>query len=680
MKFCLLPILVHVVTFSLSAVPEEDSISWEPEFSIKLKRPVDTEISHNGKFIAYVVREALTEGEKSEYLNHIHVAAADGSFDTQYTRGEHSCTSPAFSPDNQYLAFLSSREEKQQVWLMRVMGGEARRITHAENGVSSFQWSPDGKKIAYTMTDPETEEEKKRKKEKWDVEIADRNYKYSHLYCTEVNFGSEEVPEARQLTSGNFSVNAFDWSPDGSVIVFSHQPDPSINTGMMESDISLVPSDSGAIIALVERPGVDQNPVFSPDGKKIAFGSHGGKPEPVGLSDIWMVLLSGGEPVKLLHTPDRNSLPLAWSKDGNFIFASGTIGTSQHLIAIPEKGEFISVVTLGNQVISQDFHQTPENSNGVWSDFSISENTWTLTYIYQEPEKQAQVYYTFLKAIEPRQISNVNKAINLPPMAKTELIHWKSKDGKRIEGLITWPRNYRVGEKYPVILNVHGGPSGVFTQGFTGYSSVYNLQYFAEKGYVILRPNPRGSTGYGKEFRYANVKDWGFGDLEDLLAGMDKLIEEGIADTRNQFIMGWSYGGYMTSFMVTHTNRFNAASMGAGLPNLISMTTTTDIPDYLVAHMGGTEFWEEFETYEKHSAIYKITEVKTPTQVIHGQNDLRVPFDQGREFYMGLKRKGVPTEMIVLPRTPHGPREPKLQMAISPLIHEWFESYKQQDQ
>ncbi len=679
MKILIIAIALLAVLSSPTASPERDSLSWDPDFSLKLKRPVDTEISPNGKYIAYVVREAVTEGEKSEFLSHIHVAAVDGSFDVQYTRGDHSCTSPAFSPDNRYLAFLSSREEKQQVWLMRVMGGEARKITNAENGVSSFQWSPDGKKIAFIMTDPETQEEKEKKKEKRDVEFGDRNYKFAHLYCIELKDESEEISEIKQLTSGQININQFDWSPDGSLIVFSHQPDPTINTGMIESDISMVPSDSGTIIPLVKRPGVDDGPVFSPNGKKIAFGSHGGNPEPVGLSDIWIVSLSGGEPVKLLHTPDRNSVPIAWSKDGKFILASGFIGSSQHLIAIPEKGEFISVVTLGNQVISSEHHQTPENSHGVWSSFSISENTWSMSYIYQEPEKQAQVYYTFLKAIEPIQISHVNKKIELPPMAKTELIHWESKDGRRIEGLVTWPLNYQEGESYPVILNVHGGPSGVFTQGFTGYSSVYNLQYFAEKGYIILRPNPRGSTGYGKDFRYANVRDWGFGDLEDLLSGLDKLIEDGAADKDNQYIMGWSYGGYMTSFMVTRTRRFKAASMGAGLPNLISMTTTTDIPDYLVAHMGGREFWDDYETYEKHSAVYRLNEVSTPTQVIHGQNDLRVPFDQGREFYMGLKRKGIPTEMIILPRTPHGPREPKLQTALSPLIHEWFQTHKQPD-
>jgi dipeptidyl aminopeptidase/acylaminoacyl peptidase len=149
-----------------------------------------------------------------------------------------------------------------------------------------------------------------------------------------------------------------------------------------------------------------------------------------------------------------------------------------------------------------------------------------------------------------------------------------------------------------------------------------------------------------------------------------------ISDAERQYVMGWSYGGYMTSWVVTQTDRFKAASMGAGLPNLISMTTTTDIPDYLVAHLGGKEFWEDYEEYEKHSAIYHIANVKTPTQVIHGAEDLRVPFTQGQEFYNALKRKGVETEMIVYPRTPHGPTEPKFLMDVSPRILAWFEKWK----
>ena len=271
-------------------------------------------------------------------------------------------------------------------------------------------------------------------------------------------------------------------------------------------------------------------------------------------------------------------------------------------------------------------------------------------------------------------LSDINN-FEYPKRSKTEIISWKSFDGLEIEGILTYPKNYKKGTKYPIILQIHGGPAGVFSERFNGRPGIYMTEYFSEKGYVTIKPNPRGSTGYGKDFRYANYKDWGFGDYEDVVSGVDKVIQMGIGDPNKQFVMGWSYGGYLTSFIVTKTNRFIAASMGAGLPNLISMVTTTDIQDYLVGHMG-SEFWEDYETYEKHSAIYQIKNTKTPTQIIHGANDLRVPFTQGQEFYRALDRLGVDTEMIVYPRTPHGPREPKFLKDVSDRILTWFEKYK----
>jgi dipeptidyl aminopeptidase/acylaminoacyl peptidase len=259
-------------------------------------------------------------------------------------------------------------------------------------------------------------------------------------------------------------------------------------------------------------------------------------------------------------------------------------------------------------------------------------------------------------------------------MGRTEVLSWTSKDGLKIEGLLTYPVNYQKGKAYPLILQIHGGPAGVFAQSFTGGPAIYMTQYFAQHGYAIIRPNPRGSTGYGKDFRFANVRDWGFGDFEDCMSGVDKVIEMGVGHADSLCIMGWSYGGYMTSYVVTKTDRFKAASMGAGLPNLVSMVTTTDIPVYLVAHMNA-EFWQDYATYEKHSAIYRIKNVTTPTQVIHGQQDLRVPFTQGQEFYVALQRRGLPTEMVVYPRTPHGPREPKFLMDVSYRIMKWFEKH-----
>lgn len=194
----------------------------------------------------------------------------------------------------------------------------------------------------------------------------------------------------------------------------------------------------------------------------------------------------------------------------------------------------------------------------------------------------------------------------------------------------------------------------------------------SQEGFALLRPNPRGSIGYGKEFRYAVVKDWGYGDLDDIMSGVDHVIDLGIAHPDSLLLMGWSYGGYMTAFAVTRTHRFKAVSMGAGISNLLSMMTTHDIPDFMSAHMGGGEYWDDYELWEKHSAIYGIANVTTPTQVLHGEHDNPVPKTQGLEFYNALKRRGVPAEMVLYPRSGHGPTEPRLLVDVNVRILDWF--------
>ena len=639
--------------------PEEPITGWTREVCMKYKTVGGVEISPDGKWIAYVVREPLMEGEKSEYLSHIWMVSADGKENVQYTQGDKSCSNPAFSPDGIYMAFTSSRSGKNQVWIIRLSGGESEQVTEAESGVSAFKWSPDGQSIAYSVTDPETESDKKNKKEKRDVILVDQDFKYNHLYTIKIKRNEKGKRDIRRLTGGEFHVTNFDWSPDGQSLVFAHQPDPRINTGFKTSDISMVPADSGTVISLIAWPGVDTSPLYSPDGKWIAFVSHGGSPQPIGLREVYLLSSEGGEPRKLADTPDRNAGILDWSRDGKAIYVGESVGTSRHVIALPVNGKDPNVLTIGE---------------GVFGSVSFGKQGRYLAFTYENSDTPIDVFITPIKKFSMKRLTDLHRDVPMPPMGKTELISWKSKDGLDSEGLLTYPVNYVNGRSYPLILQIHGGPAGVFTQSFTGRAGIYMIQYFVQHGYAVLRPNPRGSTGYGKDFRYANFRDWGFGDFEDCMTGVDKVIDMGVGHPDSLCVMGWSYGGYMTSYVVTKTQRFKAASMGAGLPNLVSMTTTTDIPDYLVAHMGG-EFWEDYETYEKHSAIYRIKNVTTPTQVIHGQRDLRVPFTQGQEFYVALQRRNVPTEMVVYPRTPHGPREPKFTMDVSQRIMKWFEKY-----
>ena len=638
---------------------------WTPALSMQYHRVSSVAISPDGSLVAFTVTVPLMEGEKSEYRTQIHVVPAAGGDAVAYTSGENSATSPSFSPDGRTLGFLRQGAEKQQVWALPLGGGEAFQLTHAESGARSFRFSPDGQSVGYLMSDPETEEEKTLKKEKRDVELVDRNFKYGHLYATLVTGGYDPDGEDRRLTWGDFHVSGWDWSSSDR-IVFAHQDDPRINTNRRSGDLSVVHLGDGKVSLLHGGDGIESSPRVSPDGQTVAFRSTGDRPEPIGLGDVYVMPVMGGERVRLAETRDRSPGIRGWSRDGSLVYVTEAHRTSRRLFGLPADGGDLVELTPGN---------------GVYGAPAIAAAADVMAFTHETPETPWDVFAAGLRAgggadsaFEPRRLTDLHEGVARPEMGKTSVLTWNSPDGTPVEGLLTLPIGYREGQRYPLILNVHGGPAGAYSESFTGAPSIYMLQYFAQEGFAILRANPRGSTGYGKEFRYANVRDWGFGDMDDLMAGVDLVIEQGVAEPSRLYIMGWSYGGYMTSFAVTRTDRFVAASMGAGLPNLVSMVTTTDIQDYLAGHMGG-DFWEDYEVYEAHSAIYRIAEVTTPTQVIHGAEDLRVPFTQGQEFYRALDRRGVPTEMVVYPRTPHGPREPKFLMDVSERILAWFRQH-----
>ena len=687
---------VFVLTASVGAheARAQADDAWTPALSMQYRAVSGTAISPDGSRIAFVVREPLMEGPQSEYLSHIWMTDADGSAAAQWTRGEASAGSPQFSPDGAWLSFTSGRdgegEAGSQVWALPMGGGEARQLTKAEGSVGGYRWSPDGTRIAFLMRDPPTAEEKKAREEKRDVILVDRDYKFSHLYVAAIDPDSDEPATPVRLTAGDFHITGFSWAPDGERIVFAHQVDPRINTGRLSGDLSTTtvpdaakigeilaareaggdgdedpaegadtdPAAVGEVALLVGGAGIERSPHWSPDGASIAYVSTGGQPEPIGLGDVYVMPAAGGE-ARRLDTPNRSAAVLGWSGDSSELLLLESLGTRRHVLAVPAAGGEMRFISYGDGVIGS---------------VALTDDASRMAFTWQTPEEPWDVFVSPTNGYSPQQVTDLHASVPRPEMGRTQLLSWTSTEGFEIEGLLTYPVGYEEGERVPLILNVHGGPAGVFSQSFTGSPAAYMLQYFAQEGFAILRPNPRGSTGYGKDFRYANFQDWGYGDFRDLMSGVDHVIDMGVADPDRLLLMGWSYGGYMTSWAVTQTDRFVAASMGAGLPNLVSMTTTTDIQDYLVGHMG-VEFWEDYERYERHSAMYHIANVVTPTQVIHGAEDLRVPFTQGQEFYRALDRRGVPTEMVVYPRTPHGPREPKFVMDVSERILTWFRKH-----
>ena len=287
----------------------------------------------------------------------------------------------------------------------------------------------------------------------------------------------------------------------------------------------------------------------------------------------------------------------------------------------------------------------------------------------QSSAEPAEAFSVDLKTQQPVQVSAANVDLPKLPTGQTEVIHWKN-GTVDVEGLLTLPVGFDRNKKYPLILNIHGGPSGAFGETFIGASGLYPIASFAAKGYAVLRVNPRGSVGYGNKFRSANINDWGGGDYRDLMTGVDHVIEIGIADPNRLAVMGWSYGGFMTNWVIGQTTRFKAAATGAGLSNMISMWGTNDIPTILDDYFSGTPV-EQPDRYIKMSPLYYAKNMTTPTLILHGEIDPRVPTGQGYEMYNALKRRGVETSMVVYPRTLHGPQEPKFVLDIMQRHLDW---------
>ena len=658
--------LVFTASFSKAQLYNE---KWTPEYQMNFKNIISTNISPDGKYVAYVVREAVIDGEQSEYLTQVWVASTDGNFNEQYTRGKISSYAPQFSPYGTEIAFISSVEDKPQIFKTGLTDGKTTQVTFAKNGVDQFKWAPDGNSIYFIQAEPLTGDEGKQKKEKQKFSVVAKNLKYAHLY----NVDLKAKNKVKQLTNSDYSISSFSISPDGEKIAFSFGYDSTVNTDYFDSDIGLMSVDSGEVKVVVRRTGIDRNPVFSPDGNYLAFETTNGKTEPNGLSDLSLIDLNNFNISVLPKTPNRNASIIEWDPSGTRLYFQEVVRTSGSALVMDITNNYRnSKKTI--QVTSKTIHVTGKtmitDPTGTSGAFDFSQNGM-MSYVFQNPETPQEVYVQDLKTDGVLQISHINDDKFLPDMGKTEIIKWKSRDGREIEGLLTYPIGYRPGQRCPIILNVHGGAAGVFTNSFTGGASIYMVQSFAENGYAVLRPNPRGSTGYGLDFRYVSFKDWGY----DLVSGMDKVIEMGVGDPDNQFMMSWSSGGLMTSFAVTKTDRFNAASMGAGMPNLIKMVSTDEIQEALSEKMG-VGFWSNFEMSEKESLVVSIKNVKTPTQVIHGQNDISAPTVQGQDYFVALKINGVDTEMILYPEIADNPQDMKVLMDVSGRIMMWFDKYK----
>lgn len=614
-------------------------------------------ISTDGTRVAWAQSQAVMAAEQSEWISQIWLARADGSDRIQLTRHEKGSRSPSFSPDGRWVYFLSARPEKTNVWRIPAGGGEAEMLTDWKGAIGAYAVSPCGKWIAFTGVE-ESAGEEKAKKEKRDFRVVDENPKNHSLWLIPAEPAADGKRTPRKAASGPFHIGAFDWSPDSRRIAFEHQPTPSADD-WTKGDLSEVEVESGKPTTLAATPAAETAPRYSPDGRWIALLASGVPPRWPGQLRIALLPRGGGERRLLPETADERPALVGWTADSSAVLYSESRGTRRAVHAMTLDGA------------SRVIHAP---AKGIVQSESVNRAGTHLGFAAESSDEAPEAFVLRLAGGAPVRVSRANADLPQPPMGETRVIRWKAKDGLEIEGLLTWPLGYQNGKKYPLILNIHGGPAGVFSEGFLGKGGLYPLASFSARGWFVLRPNPRGSGGYGSKFRFANVNDWGGKDYEDLMAGVDHVIAQGLADPDHMAVMGWSYGGFMTSWVITQTRRFKAAVIGAPVTNLWSFTGTSDIVGFLPDYFAG-EPWDNFEGFRRHSPLAHVKGVTTPALILHGEADVRVPISQGYEYYNALKRQGATAKMVVYPRAPHGPQEPKFQLDIMRRHIDWIDKY-----
>jgi dipeptidyl aminopeptidase/acylaminoacyl peptidase len=625
----------------------------------------DPHLSPDGKSVAYV--HSVIDQKKNKRESSIWVIAADGSAAARRITAEgSSANSPRWSPDGKTLAFLSSRGEgegaKTQIQLLPMNGGEAIALTKLKNGVQAYQWSPDSTRIALVSATGPLDDVKPADRKSDVRHYSHIRYKFNdtgwfdekrrHIWVVSVPKG-----EPKQLTEGqDWDDTDPQWSPDGTRIAFVSDRSGKAYDDSNNTDVWTISASGGALKKISDHAFDDESPRWSPDGKQILFNGQTARHQ---FAKPYITASSGGAESELaMNNLDLVPGDLHWTSTTSFLFTG------------ENKGE---IQIFRGDVSSRSFAPLTSGARGVRS-LDVNAAAGEIVYLSSDFQHLDDLYIANLDGSGERQLTHLNgdlwSQLELQPV---ERLPYKSKDGWAIDGFFVKPFGWQTGKKYPMVLVIHGGPEGMF-----GVNWYHEFQVYAAKGWAVFFCNPRGSTGYGEKFERGEINNWGVMDYQDVMAGVDAALKQyPWIDSEKLGVTGGSYGGYLTNWIVGHTNRFKAAVTLRSLSNFISDEGTRDGAYGHEEYFKGILF-DDFDQYWEASPLKYARNVKTPTLVLHSDNDFRVPIEQGEQWFRALQHYGVPSELVLFPRENHNltrTGEPKhLVESLNWQLY-WFDRY-----
>ena len=592
----------------------------------------DPQISPDGQWVAYSV--ATIDQKANRRVSRIWIASVDGTHPpVPFTSENTSSTSPRWSPDGRFLAFLSARDGgRTQIWLLSRNGGEARRVSNLENGASNFEWSPDGTRfVCLTRTGPPPSKTSDvRHYTHIYYKFNDTGYfdeKRSHVAIVDVRTGA-----AKQITDGD-NWNDLDphWSPDSTRIAFvSNRTGKEFDLDH-NSDVWTIPAAGGELTKISDHAGPDTSPRWSPDGSRIAFlGAEDDEAPPL----IYVAPATGAKAsVALNKTFDQTAAELMWAEQGRALYLNSSMKGETHLYRMDASTGATSAITTGPRAVRSA---------------SVHDATRKIVYVANDFTHLDDLYVRDASSAE-RQLTHLNASLwEQRSLASVERVAYTAADGWPIDGFLVKPIGWESGKKYPMVVSIHGGPAGMY-----GVDWFHEFQVYAARGWGVFFCNPRGSTGYGRKFQRGVAMEWGGKAYTDIMTGVEEAIKRNPWIDRDRLgVTGGSYGGYMTNWITTQTNIFRAAVTLRSISNFISDDGTRDGAYGHQKDFGG-DLFQNYDAYWKYSPLHYASRVKTPTLVLHSDNDYRVPIEQGEQWFRALQHFGVVSELVIFPRENH---------------------------